>query len=467
MLTIQFLGAAGQVTGSKYFLRTSKHRGLLVDCGLFQGTRDLTQMNWDTLPIQISDVHNVVLTHAHLDHTGYLPKLLDSGFSGAVYSTTASKEVTEFILRDSAHLQMEAADHANRHGYSQHKPAKPLYTPEDAESVLTKFVTQERHDKKVLPDDISFEYHNAGHILGSNFILMEKRMDDGSTIKILFSGDVGREKPVYLIPKEDPPQADFVVCESTYGDRIHSKVDPQIELGGFVKDIIAKKQVLVVPAFAVDRAQELIYCLHNLIRAGEIPLIPTYIDSPMATGVTELYVQHCEEHTMLKDELCDPTRSPLHFESLKFVLTPQQSKSLNSLKGPAIIISAGGMATGGRILHHLLNRLPHADSVVLFTGYQGEGTLGRLLIEGAKKVTVLGQEVEVKAQVKTLLSFSGHADQGELISWLKKMPKAPKRIFLTHGEDSARTVFKGVIEQQLGWNVHMPKLDETIDLATI
>jgi len=467
MFTIQFLGAAGQVTGSKYFLRTSKRRGFMLDCGLFQGTRDLTELNWNPLPINISDVHNIVLTHAHLDHTGYLPRLAKNGFSGQIYATSASKDVTEIILRDSAHLQQEDAEHANKHGLSHHKPALPLYGPDDAEQVIGLFATQERHDKKVLPDDVSFEYFNAGHILGSNFVLIEKRFDDRDPIRILFSGDLGRENPLYLKPREDPPQADIVVCESTYGDRFHSKTDPQEEFGAIVEEIIKNRQVLVVPAFAVDRAQELIFCLNNLMRDGKIPAIPTYVDSPMATSVTALYEKYTDEHTMLLAEQGESDHNPLSFPSLHFTQTPEQSKALNKLTGPAIIISAGGMATGGRILHHLLNRLPDSSTVVLFTGYQGEGTLGRQLIDGATNVTVLGVGVEVKAQIRKLLSLSGHSDQGEIMSWLKKMPAPPKHVFLTHGENPARAVLKGVIEKELGWTVHLPILNETQDLTLL
>ena len=467
MFTIQFLGAAGQVTGSKYFLRTSKHRGVMLDCGLFQGTRDLTDLNWNPLPIDISDVHNIVLTHAHLDHTGYLPRLGMGGFGGQIYSTPATQDVSAIILRDSAHLQQEDAEQANRHPHGHHTPARALYGPEDAEQIIGRFVTQERHNKKVLPDDLSFEYFNAGHILGSCFVLIEKRFDDRAPIRILFSGDLGREFPLYLKPREDPPQADIVVCESTYGDRFHSKDNPQDEFAAIVEEIVKDGKVLLVPAFAVDRAQELIFCLNNLMRDGKIPPIPTYVDSPMATSVTQLYEKYSDEHTMSKAELGEPDHNPLSFDSLHFTSTPDQSKALNKLSGPAIIISAGGMATGGRIMHHLQNRLNDPSTIVLFTGFQGEGTLGRQLIDGATHASVLGVQVEVKAQIRKLLSMSGHSDQGELMSWLKKMPAPPKHIFLTHGEDSARTVFKGVIEKELGWTVHLPTLNHTEDLTAL
>jgi metallo-beta-lactamase family protein len=470
MLSIQFLGAAGQVTGSKYFVRTATHRGTLVDCGLFQGGRELSQMNWDPLPIHLPDVANIVLTHAHLDHTGYLPRLVSQGFHGPIYCTPSTKEVTEFILRDSAHLQEEDSKNANRHHYSRHKPALPLYTTEDAEAALMLLTTVERHKKKVLPDDLSFEYFNAGHILGANFILMEKRFDEvnGVTpdpIKILFSGDIGRDHPVYLNPKEDPPAADYVICESTYGDRLHTSIDPIKEFGDIVKEIIKSKTVLLVPAFAVDRAQELIYALNAMIRDGEIPAIPTYVDSPMATSVTGLYEKYSDEHTMSKEELSEPDKNPLSFSSLHFVQSPEDSKRLNALKGPAIIISASGMGTGGRIVHHLRNRLPDSNTTVLFTGYQAEGTLGRHLTERAKQVSIFGENVNVVARILMLGSFSAHADQGEILRWLGKMPKAPKKIFLTHGENEARDVLKKEIDTKLGWEVHLPHLNEIVDLA--
>ncbi len=467
MFTLQFLGAAGQVTGSKYFLRTATHRGLMVDCGLFQGGHELSQMNWNPLPIQLSDVANIVLTHAHLDHTGYLPRVVKSGFSGQVWCTPATLDVTQYILRDSAHIQEEDALMANRHHYSRHKPALALYTPDDAEKALGLFHVQDRHQKKVLPDEISFEYSNAGHILGSNSVLMEKRFDDRDPITILFSGDLGREKPIYLNPREAPPAADFVVCESTYGDKEHHNIDPTEELYGIVKDVLASKSVLLIPAFAVDRAQELIYCLNNLMRAGRIPAIPTFVDSPMATSVTALYEKYTEEHTISQEELKSPDKNPLSFPSLKFTQTVDESKGLNVLKGPAIIISASGMATGGRIMHHLANRLNRPDTTVLFTGYQAEATLGRELMEGAKTAMIFGQKIPVAAKILTLTNFSAHSDQREIMDWLKQLPKPPKRIFLTHGEDGPRTVLKGVIEKELGWNVVLPKLNDTVDLTTI
>jgi metallo-beta-lactamase family protein len=467
MFSIQFLGAAGQVTGSKYFLRTATHRGVLVDCGLFQGGHELRQMNWNPPPIQISDVANVVLTHAHLDHTGYLPKLNKLGFNGQIWCTPATLDVTQYIIRDSAHIQEEDAKTANRRHYSKHQPALALYSSEDAERVLGLFHVQDRHKKKVLPDDISFEYSNAGHILGSCSVLMEKRFDDRAPISVLFSGDIGREKPIYLNPKEAPPQADFVVCESTYGDKQHNNIVPTEELYGIVKDILANKSVLLIPAFAVDRAQEIIYCLNQLIDAGRIPAIPTFVDSPMATSVTALYEKYCEEHAISKEELQSADKNPLSFSSLKFTQTIDDSKRLNDLKGPAIIISASGMATGGRIMHHLANRIGKPDTTVLFTGYQAEETLGRLLMEGAKTVNIFGEKLPVAARVLTLTNFSAHADQREIIDWLKQIPKPPKRLFLTHGEDGPRGVLKSVIEKELGWNVALPKLNEIVDLTTI
>ncbi len=477
MFTIQFLGAAGQVTGSKYFLRTTTHRGLLLDCGLFQGGRALNDLNWNPLPIQISDVANIVLTHAHLDHTGYLPRLVKSGFSGQVWCTPATLDVTQYILRDSGHLQEEDAKHANRHSYARHKPALPLYTSEEVEKTLGFFHVQDRHSKKSLPDDMSFEYSNAGHILGSCSARIEKiEMPSGlgidgnpakRTISILFSGDLGREKPIYLKPREAPPAADFVVCESTYGDKFHSQIDPTEELFAIVKEVLAKNAVLLIPAFAVDRAQELIFCLNALMRDGKIPAVPTWVDSPMATEVTSLYEKYSNEHTISSEELKEPDKNPLSFPSLHFTQTVEESKRLNDLKGPAIIISASGMATGGRILHHLANRLNRPETIVLFTGYQATESLGHDLVNGAKTVTIFGQKIPVAATVQTLTNFSAHSDQREIMDWLKQLPTPPKRVFLTHGEDGPRTVLKSVIEKELGWNVALPKLNEIVDLTAL
>jgi metallo-beta-lactamase family protein len=297
--------------------------------------------------------------------------------------------------------------------------------------------------------------------------VLEKRFDNGSTpLRILFSGDLGREKPIYLKPKEPPPQADYIVCESTYGDKQHPDIQPIEELYAIVKEMLATRSVLVIPAFAVDRAQELIYCLNALMRDGRIPAIPTYVDSPMATSVTALYEKYTDEHTMLPGELKEPGKNPLSFPSLKFTQTVDDSKHLNDITGPAIIISASGMATGGRIMHHLANRLPSAQTMVVLTGYQAEETVGRQLIEGAKSVSIFGQNIPVAARVMSLGNFSAHADQREIMAWLKQLPAKPKRIFLTHGEDGPRTVLKGIIENELGWDVALPKLNEIVDLTT-
>ena len=464
MLKIHFLGAAGQVTGSKYFIYSSTSRGFLLDCGLFQGTPDLNAMNRNPLPIPIGAIGNILVTHAHLDHVGYLPHVVKDGYKGTIFATEATIEIAGYVLRDSAKLQEEESENANRHGWSKHKPAIPLYTSEDAERTLALFQEVQRYKKKILPDNISAEYSNAGHILGACSIRIEKRYDDREPISILFSGDIGRRTPIYLKPKDNAPQADYVVCESTYGDRFHKAVDPKDELRDVVLDAIKTKSMLLIPAFAVDRSQELLYCLNALMRDNEIPIINVYIDSPMATGVTDIYDKFPEEHILTKEELSEPDRNPLLFKSLKFTKTPNDSKQLNSLDGPAIIISASGMATGGRIMHHLINRLPKNDTIVLLTGYQAEGTLGRSLLEKDKYVHIHGAQIEVKARIRTLNSYSGHADQGEIMDWLKTMPKPPKKIFLTHGEDNARIALKAKIEEELKWNVEMPHLGEAWDL---
>lgn len=467
MFTLSFYGAAGQVTGSKYFLRTSKSRGFMLDCGLFQGGRELREMNWKPLPIAVSDVHNIVLTHAHLDHTGYLPKLVKQGFQGQIFCNAATHEVTSFILRDSAKIQVEDAEDANKHQYSRHHPALPLYDSDDVEQTLGLFRVVSRDTERKLPDDISFRYYNAGHILGSNFVRITKHLEDGRNIRILFSGDLGRENPIYLNPRVAPPAAGILVCESTYGDRVHHPVAPMDEFLEVIKRVISEKAVLLIPAFAVDRAQEIIYCLNAFMRDGKIPEIRTFVDSPMATGVTAVYEKYAEEHTMLEEEMNEPDKNPLSFPSLHFVRTPSESKALNNISGPAIIVSASGMASGGRIMHHLRNRLSDSSTVVLFTGFQAESTLGRELIEGTDAVTIHGIRIPVKARVEKLNSFSGHADQNELLDWMRQMPTPPKQVYLTHGEQPARLALKAKIEAELGWNVQLPRLGETVDLEAL
>jgi len=439
----------------------------MLDCGLFQGPRELRELNWKPLPIAMSDVHNIVLTHAHLDHTGYLPKLVKQGFAGQIYCNASTHEVASFILRDSAKIQEEDAEDANKHHYSRHSPALPLYNSDDVEQTLGLFRVIGRDREKKLPDDISFRYYNAGHILGSNFVRVRKHLEVDREVSVLFSGDLGRDKPIYLNPKVAPPAADFLVCESTYGDRVHHAIDPMTEFLEVVRRVIHEKAVLLIPAFAVDRAQEIIYCLNAFMRDGEIPEIRTFVDSPMATGVTAIYEKYCDEHTMTEDEMNEPDQNPLSFPSLSFVRTHGESKALNYLQGPAIIISASGMASGGRVMHHLRNRLPDPRTIVLFTGFQAEGTLGRDLIEGADGVSIHGVRVPVKAKVEKLNSFSGHADQNELLEWMRQMPSPPKRVFLTHGEQTARVAFKAKIEAELGWDVHLPRIGETIDLIAL
>ncbi len=466
MLNIHFLGAAGQVTGSKYFIYSSTSRGFLLDCGLFQGPPELSQMNRLPLTIPIGAIGNVLITHAHLDHVGYLPHIVKDGYHGDIFATEATIEIAGYVLRDSAKLQEEDAVNANKHGWAKHIPAIPLYTSEDAEQAISLFKPVQRYQKKILPDNISAEYLNAGHILGSCSIRIEKRYDDKEPLSILFSGDIGRRTPIYLKPKDNAPQADYVVCESTYGDRLHKAIDPKVELRDVVLEAVKTKSMLIIPAFAVDRSQELLYCLNALMRDKEIPMLRTYIDSPMAMGVTDIYDKFTEEHTLTKEELDDPNKNPLRFQSLKFTHSPEESKQLNNVNGPAIIISASGMATGGRVVHHLINRLPKPDTIVLITGFQAEQTLGRALVEGAKHVYIHGQQIAVNARIRTLNSYSGHADQGEILDWLKTMPKPPKKIFLTHGEDSARLVLKAKIESELKWNVEMPHLGWSFDLES-
>lgn len=465
MLKLQFLGAAGQVTGSKYFLHTSTSRGMLVDCGLFQGGRKLREMNWTNLAISPGNIGHILITHAHLDHIGFLPRLVKRGYRNPIFATEATIEIAGYVLRDSAHLQEEDAKHANKHGYARHSPALPLYTSEDAEEALKLFQRIDRGNKKLIQDNVSATYYNAGHILGSCFVNIEKKYDDRDPITVLFSGDLGRRKPIYLKPKDPAPAADYIICESTYGDRLHKDISALDELKAVIMEAINTSSVLLIPAFAVDRSQELLFCLNALMRDGEIPdTLPVYVDSPMAAGVTDIYDKFSEEHIFTQEELNEPDKNPIRFKSLKVITTPEQSKHLNDINGPAVIISASGMATGGRIMHHLLHRLANLDTIVLFTGYQAEETLGRVLIEGNTHVHIMGTQVQVRARIRKLNSYSGHGDQSELLDWLKSSPRAPKAVFLTHGEDSARKIFKEKIESELGWKVILPHLGEIFDL---
>lgn len=460
MPRITFLGAAGTVTGSKYLVE-AKGKRLLIDCGLFQGNRELTQRNWAPLPQNPASIDFVALTHAHLDHTGYLPKLVSGGFRGPIFANEPTQELCGLLLPDSAHLMEEDAEHATRHGYSSHKPALPLYTEDEAAETLKRFAPLPRLGECRISPEFLIRSHDAGHILGSSSLELVVS-EDGRNTTILFSGDIGRYGQPLMKDPESPPRADFVLCESTYGDRDHPSVPPADEaLAEVINRVAQRGGVIVVPAFAVDRTQLLIYDIRRLERARRIPPLPIYMDSPMAIGVTEIYRKHREELKIGPEEMHVNAAS---MQAVRVARSVEESKQINNVHTPAIIISASGMATGGRVLHHLAQRLPDARNCVLLAGFQAEGTRGRALEDGATSLRIHGQDVPVRAEIVNLRQFSAHAGRSELMRWLGGMPAPPRQLFLVHGEPAAAQALQAAVKSELRWNVTIASYLQSIEL---
>jgi metallo-beta-lactamase family protein len=462
MPRITFLGAAGTVTGSKYLVEAGGKR-LLVDCGLFQGDSELKQRNWARLSTDPATIDWVVLTHAHLDHTGYLPRLLQDGFRGPIFANEETHELCSLLLPDSAHLMEEDAAHATIHGYSKHKPPLPLYTQDQALATLAKFSPIPRRGEFRISPEFLVRTHEAGHILGATSIELVIT-ENSRNLTVLFSGDIGRYNQPILSDPEPPPRAGIVLCESTYGDRDHpSDPPPDQALADVVNRVAKRGGVIVVPAFAVDRTQLLMYYLHQLELSRRIPLLPVYVDSPMAIDVTQIYLRHRDDPAV-KFTDAEVAAHPLGAETLHIMRTVQESMQINNVHTPAIIISASGMATGGRVLHHLSQRLPDARNCVLLAGFQAEGTGGRMLEEGAKTLRIHDHIVPVRAEVVNLRQFSAHAGRSELLQWLSGLPAAPQQIYIVHGEPVAATALQSAIQKQFHWPATPAKYLQTVDL---
>ena len=455
--TLQFLGAAGTVTGSKHLV-TYNDKRVLLDCGLFQGLKELRLRNWQPLEVPPATIDAVVLSHAHIDHSGYLPLLARQGFKGPVYCTSATADLLRVLFLDSAELQEEEADRANRYSYSKHKPALPLYTVKDVDRALRLVITRRYEEGFAVVPGVRAIFRSAGHILGSATI--DLRLGEASPFGLVFTGDLGRRNQPIIRDPELVPQADALLLESTYGDRTHA-LDPVAELVRIIHETVEHRAVLLMPSFAVGRTQSLIWILNELEEQKRIPSIPIYIDSPMATEVNQIYARHTEEHDEDLRLLARRSGSPFLRHRCHLVTTIQESKGLNRLDGPVIIISSSGMITGGRILHHLLSRLSNPLTTVLLVGYQSEGTRGRALQEGAKEIKILGEMVPVNAKIETLDGLSAHADQGEILEWLSGFTKAPRQTYLVHGEGPKMQSLAEVIRQRLGWEVR-PAVDGEI-----
>lgn len=454
-MRMTFLGAAGTVTGSKYLL---EHRDLhvLIDCGLFQGYKQLRLHNWDPFQLPVQDLHAIVLTHAHLDHCGYLPVLVRNGYRGPVYATQATCELAKILLRDSARLQEEEAEFANRHGFSKHAPALPLYTEQDAERALTLLRPLELQHRVMIAPGLSVLMRGAGHILGAATLEI---VGDGVTL--VCSGDLGRPNDPLMYAPQTIEHADYLLVESTYGDRRHPVEPPEVQLAEVINRTALRHGITLVPSFAVGRAQLLMYHLYRLKQQHAIPDLPIYLNSPMATDVTRLYQRFRSEHRLSLEDcqgMCDGTH---------FVRSVQESIALDLLRTPAIIIAASGMATGGRVLHHLKALAPNPLNTLLVPGFQAGGTRGAHIVAGAPSVRIHGQDVPIRAEVVPMETLSAHADADEIMQWLRGFKRAPKHTYVVHGEPNASDVLRRRISQELGWSVSVPEYRDCVELPPV
>jgi len=457
--TIQFCGAAGTVTGSMHLV-TANGRRVLLDCGLFQGLKDLRERNWRDPPFDPKSLDAVVISHAHIDHTGALPLLVRRGYRGPIYCTPATVELLGVLLPDAAHLQEEEADRANRHGYSKHAPALPLYTDADAQRALSQLRGTRRGRPFPVAGAFTVTYRHAGHILGAATIDLQI----GTGPRVVFSGDLGRYDRPILPDPEPVPEADVLLLESTYGDREHVPGTAD-QLARVVTETADRGGALLIPAFVVDRTQEVLWLLQHLEDERRIPVLPVYVDSPSATDVTEIYRRHTDDlDTGMIDQMRRGERS-LHTKRGQFCRTVQESKRLNDVRGPVIIISSSGMATGGRILHHLQHRLPDPRTTVLLVGFQAEGTRGRALQDDAKTIRIFGGAVPVAARVETINGLSAHADRTETLRWLTGFTRPPRQTYLVHGEPPEAQALAVAIKQRFGWSVQAARDGETVSIT--
>lgn len=451
-IKLKFLGAAGTVTGSKSLLEIGKTR-ILIDCGLFQGLKYYRKMNRAEFPVDPSTIDAIILTHAHLDHCGYLPVLVKNGFKGTIYCTPPTKELTEIILADSGKIQEEDAERANRYGYSKHNVAEPLYTVAEAKETSQHFSTNNYENWVIINSSVKFQFLNAGHIIGSAMVELKV---EGKTF--LFSGDMGRKDPMLLYPPKKVKEVDYLIMESTYGDREHLLTDPKLALLDVIAETYKRKGILMIPSFAVERTQEILYLIYLLKKEKKIPNIPVYLDSPMGIKATQVFDKYPQWQDLSKIEL------DYMYDSIHFISNYEASKAIVLDKKPKIVVAGSGMLTGGRILHYLNNHMDNEKNTLLFVGFQAMGTRGRSIMEGSKSIKFFGDYHELSCQIRSIPSMSAHADSKEMINWMSGFETPPKRVFLNHGEPHQTDSFRVLIESKLNWNVAIPFLGESFEL---
>jgi metallo-beta-lactamase family protein len=473
---IQFLGAAGTVTGSKHLINTCAGLSgtggyqILIDCGLFQGLKEWRNRNWQDTPIPAREIDAVILTHAHLDHSGWIPRLVKEGFRGAIYATPSTIDLCGILLPDSGHLQEEDAAFYNKKKRSKHHPALPLYTQEEAEDCLQYFRPVPFGQAQQLYPGFSFRFVAAAHILGSSMAEVTLGVN-GQSRRLLFTGDIGRVRDKNIAPGKvvhsgptEGEAADIVVMESTYGNRQHPTEDPRPQLASVIRQTAERGGCVVVPAFAVERTQKFVFMLKELMESKQIPAIPVYCDSPMAIKAVEIFLKHSEEYSDETRRLIKQFGSPLQWPGFNFALSAEESKKINDNRLPCLIISSSGMVTGGRILHHLAQRLPNPKNIVIFIGFQAPGTRGFTIKSGAPEVKIFGEMVPIRAQIAAFEQFSDHADPPELLEWLRTFSKRPETTFLVHGEPAAASQLRDTMQKNLGWNVQVAQWMEKAEV---
>jgi metallo-beta-lactamase family protein len=465
---ISFWGGVGTVTGSKYLVETERAK-VLVDCGMFQGLKELRERNWQEPPFDPRAINAVVITHAHIDHTGYLPRLVRQGFHGPVYCSRGTSDLLKILLPDAGRLQEEDADFQNRHKISKHTPALPLYTEKDADASLELIESASNTGERLkIAPGIYATFNVSGHILGSSLVLLEieRAGDDRTGRRILFSGDLGHyDQPIIQDPTP-PPTSDYLLVESTYGDRLHDPEDPKVALARLINDAAKRNAPVLIPAFAVGRTQEILYLIRELEDEKAIPVLPVTVDSPMAAAATTAYANRKEEHDEDYVSVLKTQRHPLRTHAMKTASSRVESKLLNDAQGARVIISASGMMTGGRVMHHALRLVPDPEATLVFVGYQAAGTTGRRIQNGEPEVKILGQWIPVRCRTAKIGGFSAHADWREILHWLEPLQtNAPRRTFLTHGEPEAATAMGEHIKERFGWSVQVPQYGDRFELS--